>query len=172
VAELVRALKDPQSKVRARAAADLGNLEHPATSAIAPLRALLVDEEEDVRWSAVGALVQYGSLALPALKEGLKADQFMMRERCAFVLGELGAEAESAVPDLIAALKDKDSIVRCQVAAVLAVIGHKSSVPALTAALKNEKVSSVRSCLLEALGTLGVKAVSQGNRILAYKENR
>lgn len=67
----------------------------------------------------------------------------------------LGEQLKTAHPQLVAALKDKDPMVRIQVALALAAIGDPTALPAVKAALRNpEEDDSVREALQQARDTL------------------
>ena len=57
-----------------------------------------------------------GDMAVPALIEALKAEEPLVREKAARVLGHFGEKAAPAVPALTAALKDKNLDVRLSAA--------------------------------------------------------
>src|SRR5262245_54292184 len=87
------------------------------------------------------------SSSVADLVKALKEDkQYFVRARAAKTLGQLGSNAQSAVPALRAALKDKEEHVRESAAVALSKIGAdaKDALPDLKAALK-DKDSNVRS---------------------------
>jgi HEAT repeat protein len=76
--------------------------------------------------------------SVPSLVKTLKEDQNPdMRYWAAESLGKFGPEAQPAVPDLIAALKDESKMVRMGVAYALGEIGSADAVPALQEAGKD-----------------------------------
>jgi HEAT repeat protein len=76
--------------------------------------------------------------SVPSLVKILKQDKDPnMRYYAAESLGHFGPEARSAVPDLIAALKDENKMVRMGVAYALGEIGSNDAVPALQAVTKD-----------------------------------
>ncbi|MCC3507422.1 MULTISPECIES: HEAT repeat domain-containing protein, partial [unclassified Microcoleus] len=77
----------------------------------------------------------------------------------AFALGNIGAEAKTAVPQLVSLLKDSDANVRSRAAYVLGNIGAeaKTAVPQLVSLLKDSD-ADVRSSAADALGNIGAEA--------------
>ena len=102
----------------------------------------------------LGEINRMGPQAATALLEAL-ADQDI-RRMTARALGQLGTRAKSAVPALVAALRDENEIVRFYVAEALGQIGGEA-VPALAEALKNEDVW-VRFYAAQTLGSMGPAA--------------
>ncbi|MCI0704195.1 MAG: HEAT repeat domain-containing protein [Planctomycetia bacterium] len=89
--------------------------------------------------------------SVPSLVRTLKEDKDPnMRYFAAESLGQFGAEATSAVPDLIAALKDENAMVRMGVAYALGEIGSSDAVPALQEASKDGE-KQVRDAAVHAL---------------------
>jgi HEAT repeat protein len=78
--------------------------------------------------------------SVPSLVKTLKEDKDPnMRYWAAESLGKFGPEAQSAVPDLVAALKDESKIVRTGAAYALGEIGSADAVPALQGAGKDSE---------------------------------
>jgi HEAT repeat protein len=74
------------------------------------------DDKEPVhRGRSVGTLTAW-----------LRSDDVDMRRDAAQALSELGADAEEAIPDLIAAMRDPDAMVRRRAAEALGNIGPKA----------------------------------------------
>jgi HEAT repeat protein len=120
IGALTRALGDPDSEVRARAADALrevmprleGPPDEPTRQALAALVDQLQDPEEEVHIAAHLALIKVGPGAVPFLAAGLQARRAALRRGAVETLKKIGPEASAAVPDLIVALKDTDDEVR------------------------------------------------------------
>jgi hypothetical protein len=76
----------------------------------------LKDEEKSVRQYAARTLVRVGKDAVGPLTDLLKGKDKAQRANAAYVLGQLGAAAEDALPLLIKALKDPDRALRVRAA--------------------------------------------------------
>jgi HEAT repeat protein len=127
-------------------------LEHRAVQAL--VEALLADHPRDfdTALEAVHA-VRGGSGAVSVLVQHLEYPDIRVRTWSADALGKLGAEAVRAVPALIDAEADEDSVVREQACRALAHIGSPA-LPALIRALEHED-PQVRGWSAEALGEIG-----------------
>jgi HEAT repeat protein len=108
VADLCRALRDPDSDVRGQAA-------------LALYRALIYSETPG---HDIGA-------NLAGIAGGLKDTEPYVRGLCADALREAGPEAAAVVPELIAALSDPDGGVRQRAARALGAIGDPGALGAL-----------------------------------------
>ena len=91
----------------------------------------------------------------------LKDTDSELRRAAAKELGELGAEAKLAVPELTRALRDKDLFVRRFSAEALGNIGvdAKSAIPALAGAMNDPK-KEVAEAAVDALGKIGPDSIS------------
>ena len=127
---------------------DLGDL-----GGAAPLIALLVHEEPDVRLGAAEALGELGDpKAVGPLLALLQDEDGHVRREAAEALGALGDP--SAVEPLITLLRDEDEDVRRKAAEALGELGDPSAVEPLLALLQDED-GHVRREAAEALGALG-----------------
>jgi HEAT repeat protein len=111
VAEL---LQHKRAEVRIRAMNVLVRFGKQAQNIVPQLIDVMDDKDEDVALSAAEAVwsIDRRPEALPHFVRGLKAKTANNRARAARNLMNMGAEAKSAVPDLVAACKDIDSTVR------------------------------------------------------------
>lgn len=176
---LLVALKDEHEDVRDNAAKALAQLgEKAATEQVFQglETAILKDEVNmlyDYRYSAIEALGHLGKrtttiesvllMLITALKD---EEESMSQEFAARAIGQLGEKAatEPVIQALLAALKDKYSGVRCQVAIVLGQLGEKAAIEPviqeLVAVLKNkDECWSVRESVVTALARLGKESV-------------
>jgi NADH dehydrogenase len=120
---------------------------------------LLAREEEPAQQEAVAALSRLGPAAVPKLIDGLKDDDWQIRNQAAVVLGTIGPAAKAAVPALVDALQDEDKYLRTHAAGALGKIGPdaKAAVPALIRALRDNE-EDVRREVAAALGHIGPDA--------------
>ncbi|HEY9735531.1 MAG TPA: HEAT repeat domain-containing protein, partial [Trichocoleus sp.] len=146
------------SAVSASAIAALILLSSPAgaQAAACPLSesASTVDLE---RAPAAADLEACGAEALPTLLATLRHSDWQQRAAAAYLLGQLGAEAEPATPALAKALADSHPAVRFTAAGALGQVGSAEAGDTLLNALEDED-ESVRANALIALARLGPKA--------------
>lgn len=91
--------------------------------------------------------------AVPHLIELLRGADPGTRYLCAKALGQIGDEAEAAVPALLEALRGDDMFLRAGATGALIKIGYPS-VPGLTAALFDDS-NAVKRAACKALGKIG-----------------
>jgi len=167
VPSLAAALKDKHAGTSAAAAESLAAMAEVARSAAPALIETLKDKDADrfARGFAAIALIRIGGsesgLATPALTEAVadaKAPT-ALRETSVRLLGQLGKDAQPAVPTLARALKDKSVEIRRAAAGALAELGplSKEALPDLEAAVK-DKDKNVRCSAIYALGSFGKDA--------------
>jgi len=119
--------------------------------------------------SALGVIGREARLAVPALTEALRSNEIVagvLGQECApgtnsvplavaaaAALGNFGAEALGAVPDLITRLSDLDPVVRDEAATALGRIGPAAAaaVPALIDSIKSDRPGEPSSSAIEAL---------------------
>jgi uncharacterized protein (TIGR03067 family) len=147
VPALIAALKDEHEDVRGTAALALGRLGPLAKDAVKPLREALKDKEEFVRRDAARALTSIGrplvfvDKSVDAWIAQLKDDPSVgERAEAAAMLGDSLDNAKKSVPALIAALEDREVVVRRNAAESLAKIASNTQAvrSALEAALKDK----------------------------------
>jgi HEAT repeat protein/S1-C subfamily serine protease/DNA-directed RNA polymerase subunit RPC12/RpoP len=160
VPALIRALtghKDPAE--RARAAQILGEIGPEARLAVPELIKALNDPSDLLRRSAAEALAKTGppnKQDLALLRQTLKAKTLEGRLYAAAALGNLGADARPAAPDLLEALKEADADTNVRQAAARAlgkIDAREQAQPGLQAAL-DDADKEVRVAAGEALAAL------------------
>jgi uncharacterized protein (TIGR03067 family) len=147
VPALIAALKDEHEDVRGTAAMALGRLGPLAKDAVKPLREALKDKEEFVRRDAAKALTSIGrplvfvDKSVDAWIAQLKDDPSVgERAEAAAMLGDSLDNAKKSVPALIAALEEREVVVRRNAAESLAKIASNTQAvrSAFEAALKDK----------------------------------
>ena len=135
VPALTKALKDDDTFVRRFSAQALGNIGPDAKDAAPMLSSILKDNKDrkEVQEAAADALGKIGGASIDALMAVTKDGQrdAEVRQKAIAALGSMGANAKSAVPVLIAALKDND--VRTDAAVALGDIGPAAGKDAVSA---------------------------------------
>lgn len=157
---LVDATKTATMQIRAEAAAALGRVAGDQPDAAVPaLVACLADPEPQVRMNAIGGLAQLGpkaQAALPALKELLADNAPAVSARAPRAIVTIDPEKGPAT--LVAALKDKNPLVRAAVAEGLGEMPRsEESVAALAGALK-DRDREVRYRAVRSLVRMGMAA--------------
>src|SRR5262249_46388887 len=139
----------------------LGCLAPLSKDALPALLGVFSDRDLRVRRRAIWAGGQFGPYArkaVPALRaapEGTKTAVDAPRAR-----GNLGADAEAALPDLIASLKRKDVRLRNAIAYALGHIGprHRDVIPTLLDLVRESNEAPVRLAATYSLGRIGLPA--------------
>ncbi len=159
-------LLDNQTRInRGRAIMALGAMEADASAAAPLLLSVVANPSEDdaFRVVALESAVQTGSVqpaAVAVIVDLLHTPQSGSLRRAAVeAVAVIGPAAAAAVPDLTAALWDRDPRLRIEAAKALAAIGPaaRSAIPALTQALDDRR-PLVRMRVVESLGTFGPAA--------------
>ena len=161
---LIRTLTSKHVSVRRNVAEALGNLaaageKQGARAAVSNLVKLLQDEDPAVRVSAAVALwrIQRHPKSIPALESMLRNRDGSTAYLAAVALGDLGAQAERAVPGLVAAVGHSDDDTRRAAAYSLGRIGA-IAIPAIRGALAHGD-DRTKCQAVEALGWIGPAAV-------------
>ena len=165
---LISLLKDPGPDVRVRVITALGTLGAQAHRVLPVIRAALKetavkDNDDSVRAQAAHALLEVGpepDSEVAGLIDALQNELDVLRFHAAIALGNLGREAQPAVPVLIhTALWDQDPAVRVEAAVALWKIDRTGPlvIPALIKALAddNELICWIAA---DCLGQIGPEA--------------
>jgi len=130
--DIIKLLRNDDSKIRGRAAFALKVLGRDARYAIPDLIATLGDENSHTRDKAAEALQAIGEEAVEPLIESLRHENRYVYQRAPIILGEMKLKLEKVVPALIEALKDKKfSGSRHNVKYALNIIGTPKALNAL-----------------------------------------
>jgi HEAT repeat protein len=118
-AKIVAKLTDDDQEVRHAACYALGKIGPDARAALSNLRTAMDSDDEFMRMAAVWSSLKISpkdeelqKKAVPHLVEGLKDVREHVRLECAFMLGELGSVAKSAIPALQEMQQDESRDVR------------------------------------------------------------
>ncbi len=127
--------------------------------AIPDLVELLEEESQDIRRNVCYALSAIGAPAVSPLIHALEAKHSWTRDSAAEALGDMGRDAQHAVPALMRAVRDESDNVRSHAAEALGTTGQLSAaaVPALISASQDAE-ESVRRNAVFALAQLGPHA--------------
>ncbi|HSB46542.1 MAG TPA: HEAT repeat domain-containing protein [Candidatus Bilamarchaeum sp.] len=153
LAEMRRALADPDPRVREAAAREFRSVRDG--SAVLPLRRLLSDADSGVRIAASEALYNNGvrdgiGVLAGILGSGTPAE----RARAAAALGRIG-ESE-AVPPLVAAAGTGDARVRLEAVQSLGMIGDSRAAGTLAGIMRHSG-GALRRAAIRALGQMGTR---------------
>lgn len=110
------------------------------------------------RMAAGELIMALGDDAIPKLIAALNHESDEVKSQSAFVLGNMGTKANSAVSDLMRVFRDPNGLVRKSAADALVGIGS-DSLPFLLGALSDED-PQIRKSAVYALGNMGSKAQS------------
>jgi hypothetical protein len=112
--------------------------------ALEPLRALVDDDEAEVRVAAVGLIgLLGGAVDAELVAARLRDTSAEVRAKATRALGRLGAQEETA--QLRAALDDRIGFVRATAAIALRSIGDRESVPALLALARESSFDAAQA---------------------------
>ena len=165
VAEQIAALKDEDWAIREEAAVVLGTLRDPR--AVAPLVSVLRDADRAVREAAIGALTAIGEPSVTTLGLCLSDPQPAVQEAASTVLASIADERVLA--PLIAALGNKDWIVRMHAAKALGRIKNPDSIDPMIPLLQ-DRVKAVREEATAVLAAAGDEAVPPLLKALTHSD--
>ena len=155
---LVDCLRSDDPQIRIAAARGLADLKPGPKLVLPELKKVMVGASPEVISNVVDAIASLGSEAVPPLIEALRQKE--VRPKVAIILGRIGPEAKAAVPALVEALNDENTVTRQEVLFALASIGPeaKAAVPAIVGALQDPDMD-VRYGACFALGKIGPAAL-------------
>lgn len=164
---LLDLLSDKSIVLRSSAADALGAIGNDRSEVIEALAEALTKADGTLTVNAANALSRLGAKAVPALVGKLsdKSYQSLLVE----VLGEMGAEAKSAVPALIELLGSENADLRREVYIALAAIGPEAAetTPAMMTILQDAQGTDAKAGAAYVLGNLGEqKAIPALKQIL------
>ncbi len=174
VPALTKALgADYPAEVRWRAARELGNVGQAAEPALGGLIANLKDNDHRVRAYACFALGRIGGAATqaatPSLVERVTDDNAIVRRAAVDALLALQPDKNVLVPLMAKALGDAEP--RIAIAAVRTLVSQgEAVVPALIAALENEKAAYWATVALEQMGPRAAEAVPTLSRLVNHSD--
>ena len=178
VAELTKALKDPDHPARFHIIIELGNRGPKAAMAVPQLIQALGDSESIIRSFAASTLEEIGKKAapaVPALIKALKDPDESTRGNAIGALGAIGTQKNKSIPAITAILeKDKEALYVYKRAFYhLEALGAKSKrlTRALIRNLNNEKISLYASDFLGRLKPKDKKSIQALTAILKTKNN-
>jgi HEAT repeat protein len=167
VPALLEALIDKSNDrfTRSYAAISLGRVGGDAEAIVPSLVKVLGEEgNPDVREVVLDIVGQFGNQATEAVAvvtKTLKDPQIGVRRKAAVVLGKIGPEAKTSIPDLREVLKkETDKVLICSVIRTLGGFGKdaREAVPDLIAKCKADMFLEIRLAAIEELGHIGPDA--------------
>lgn len=154
---MISQLADSKIMLRVAAAEALGKIGDDSPSVIDALVKALSDSNGTLTVRAANALSQIGAPAVPALVKLLSNENY--RKLVVEVIGEMGENAESAVPALLPLLETIDTDLKREVFIALATIGPKASAATATMIkiLENPDAGDSRAGAAYVLAHIGEK---------------
>ena len=127
----------------------------------------LGDTRADVRNEASVTLVEIGPSVVPAVAATLSGKDSRVQLKACEILGQLGADAASSVPDLLKHLKDDDElVVRAATAALGKIHAEPTTVLPAINALLQRKSAAVRIIAVRAIADYGPEAGDSASLML------
>lgn len=151
-------LKDNSAAVRGTAIFAVRRIAAKPEEAVPALVALLADGDPEVRETASRTVARFGKPAVGDVRKQLQHDALDVRRLAVTTLGRIGPEAEDAVPDLVALLRDTQGGLQDEATDALASIGAPA-IAALGQALKQRDDPALRKLAILALARVGKPAV-------------
>ncbi len=130
VPALLVALDDPSPVVRVAACLALGAFSSKKETVIPAIGSALQDSDSAVRDAAAVSLAKMGAHAIPALRARLADEDPGVRMLAAQTIGGIGAGARAGLPDLVAAIADRNVHVRKAVVTAMGRVGADKYWPA------------------------------------------
>jgi HEAT repeat protein len=154
---LLEAFKDTDEGVRLAVGIAFRDLGPDAKAAMPLLLEAGNDWNAEVRGVAESALSKIGPVAIPEYTKELRNRDPHVRARMARILGGLGPEAKSSVPELLVATKDKYWGTRRAAIVAIGKLDPQADgfLPVLLEALKDDEVGAVRNTAAVTLGSFG-----------------
>jgi CubicO group peptidase (beta-lactamase class C family) len=121
--ELLRALIDPDVRLRDAAQAAVQNI---GASAVPALVHAFSDDDPYVNGAAANAIARLGVGVVPPLLDALRTNEPQVRQCAAIALSHMGADAAAATPGLTRALDDSSELVRWTCCYALRNIGPRA----------------------------------------------
>jgi hypothetical protein len=168
---LKKVLKRESRELRAGVARALGEIGN--ARAVDALIEALKDEDSNVYWNSIEALVEIAKKDLGVVDKLIKAlrdEDSYVRISVAWALGEIGDAR--AVDALIEALRDEDSYVRESIAWALGAIGDARAVDSLIKTLKDDDYFVRESAKVALFRILGVYFEYDKQWMQWWEENR
>jgi len=163
---VLKAMDDPSPDVRRKAAYTLAMIGADADLSVAALVAALADKDADVRQTAAETLPKMSQAAVPVLLKALQGDRQEMKPIAIKILGEIGAPAEAAIPELKAILLAYQGPADAAADALAGIGG--ASVKVLTDAANSDN-ANVRGLAVRSLHKIGAPAVPSFVDLLGAK---
>jgi len=153
--EVIRALHDPQPRVRRQAAATIARLQDPR--AVGELIHQVEEHPDLLEEEMIEALGAIGDVkAMPALIRTLQSPRSILRRAAARALGKLGANEPAAVEALIQAAGDATDVdLRRSALQALRVLGAMEAADVIRRGIRDPH-PSVRIAAAEAVAEMGV----------------
>lgn len=172
VEALIAGLQSKDKNVRRAAVQALAESKAPSEEVAPRLVAAIEAADPELIRDVIRALSSMGAEAVPRVKRGLSNPK--LRGHAAVILGNIGAEAKGAVPELVAALDvDDDPQFRREVLFTLGQIGPPAApaVDKIIGILEGETDEKVAAAACYALRNMGPAASKAGPALVGVYNN-